>query len=94
MVNSSYSMELYWLYWGIDMYREIEIQVVGKDGKKYPQTINIANINHYRSFIESSDKMGEKPSLVTMVYFQGNIKATFVACSYDDFKRKIADANK
>jgi hypothetical protein len=76
------------------MYKEIEIEVLGKDGKKHPQTINIANINHYRSFIDTKEESGEQSKLVTMVYFQGNIKATFVACSYQDFKRKIQDAMK
>lgn len=75
------------------MYKEIEIEVVGHGGKTHTQFINISNINYYRPFVESSSKMGEKPKLVTMVYFQGSVKATQVNCSAKDFQAKIKEIN-
>ena len=47
---------------------------------------------YYRPFVESSDKMDDKPKLVTMVYLVGSVKATKVNCSYELFKKKIKEA--
>ena len=76
------------------MYKEIEIEVLGHGGKTHTQYINISNINYYRPFVESSHEMGKSAKLVTMVYFQGSVKATQVNCSAEDFQRKIKEVNK
>lgn len=76
------------------MYKEIEIEVIGHKGKTHKQYININNINYYRPFVETDDKIGTKPKLVTMVYFQGSIKATHVNCSAEVFQQKIKEANE
>jgi hypothetical protein len=73
------------------MYQEIEITVLGKEGERTPQSININNINYYRSYIDTK-KEGKDDKLMTVVYFQGSIKGTFVECSYQDFKRLIDKA--
>jgi hypothetical protein len=70
-------------------YQEIEIEVIGHGGKTHKQYININNINYYRPYIDTPAESGKKPKLMTMVYFQGSIKATYVNCSCEDFQRKI-----
>lgn len=73
-------------------YKEFEIETIGHRGALLPVTININNINYYRSYIDTPEESGKKPKLMTMVYFQGSIKATYVNCSYDAFKQKIKEA--
>jgi len=74
------------------MYQEIEIEMTVKDGKVVKNTININNINSYRSFVENTSNIEKKDKLFTMVYFQGSVKGTKVHCSYESFKRKIEEA--
>jgi len=74
------------------MYKEFEVNTIGYDGKDVPTTFSRGQISYYRAFVESSDKMGDKPKLITMVYLVGSVKGTKVNCSYDEFKRKIKDA--
>jgi hypothetical protein len=72
-------------------YKEIEIDVIGHGGKVQKQYININNINYYRPYIDTPEQSGKKPKLLTMVYFQGSIKATYVNCSCDAFQNKIKE---
>lgn len=72
-------------------YKEFEIDVIGRDGEKFPMTFNLSNISYYRPFVENTSEIGNKDKIVTMVYLVGSVKATRVQCSYDDFKRKIKE---
>jgi len=72
-------------------YQEVEIEVIGHEGKVHTQYMNIHNINYYRPFIESSEKMGHKPKIMTMVYFKGSVKAMHVNCSCEIFQQKIKE---
>lgn len=74
------------------MYKEIEIEVFIKDGKKSKRTFNLNNINYYKPYVDTTSDPSKKDKLITMVYFLGSIKATRVNCSYDSFKRKIMEA--
>lgn len=75
-------------------YQEVEIEVVGREGKIHTQYMNIDNINYYRPFIESSSEMGDKPKLVTMVYFKGSVKAMHINCAAEVFQKKIKEVQK
>jgi hypothetical protein len=72
-------------------YKEFDVDTKGHNGEIVPFTFNLANISYYRPFVESSEKVGEKPQLTTMVYLVGSVKAIKVNCSRDEFKAKIAE---
>lgn len=74
------------------MYKEFEVDTIGHNGEIIPATFSRGQISYYRPFVESSDKMDDKPKLVTMVYLVGSVKATKVNCSYEVFKKKIKEA--
>jgi len=65
------------------------VKFKGKDGKSYG--IFIDKITYYRSYVESSDKMGDKPSLKTSVYLVGSTKALIYPISYAEFDKLVDD---
>jgi len=75
------------------MYCEIEIEKKVKGGTVLKETINIGNINSYRSYVDTSSE-GKSDTLQTVVYFKGSIKGTFVNCSYENFKALIKKAQE
>jgi hypothetical protein len=60
-----------------------ELVIKGKDGKVY--AIQLSQITYYRSYVESSKEMKDKPSLKTVIYFVGSTKALLVPVSFDEF---------
>lgn len=60
-----------------------------KDGKEY--AVFVSQITYYRSYVESSSKVGDVPSLKTAVYLVGSSKAIIFPISFTDFDRKVND---
>ena len=65
------------------MYQEIEIEQVVKDGIVVKNTININNINSYRSFVENSPDVGGDDNLSTMVYFHYHFIRSIITTTLD-----------
>jgi hypothetical protein len=65
------------------------IKFKAKDGKDYG--IFLDQITYYRSYVESSDKMGDTPSLRTSVYLVGSTKAMVVPISFQEFDKRVEE---
>ena len=74
------------------MYKELEVEVIGFKNEITKTTIVKENISHYRPFTDTDDKMGSKPKIATVVYMISSVKSIKVNCSYDDFKKKLKEA--
>lgn len=71
-------------------YKEIEVEVLVKDGIKIKYTFNVDSISHYKQYVDSpSDKRG---SIITMLWLKGNPQALRLNCGYDTFKKKLGCA--
>ena len=68
------------------------IKFKDKDGKEYG--VFLSKITYYRSYVESTDKMGDKPSLKTSVYLVGSTKMLIFPISYADFDKMVDEVSK
>ena len=63
------------------------VKFKGKDGKDY--AIFLDQVTYYRSYVESSDKMGDSPSLQTSVFLVGSTKARVVPIPFGEFDKQV-----
>ena len=68
------------------------VKFKGKDGKDYGVFLN--QITYYRSYVESSDKMGDVPTLKTSVYLVGSTKALIFPISWAEFDKMVDELSK
>jgi hypothetical protein len=69
-------------------YKEIEVSVLVKDGKKIKYSFSKDVISHYKQYVDSPlDKRG---SIITMLWLKGNPQALRLDVGYDTFKKKLA----
>lgn len=74
------------------MVKDREVVFEGRDKKMY--AIQLDQITYYRSFVESSDKMGETSSLKTNIYLVGSAKAITIPIPFEEFRRLRSEALK
>ena len=72
-------------------YKEIEVSVLVKDGKRLKYSFNIDSISHYRQYVTSPEKGVGK--IITALWLKGNPNSLRLDCGYDTFKKKLAEVN-
>jgi len=67
-------------------YKEIEVEILGRDETKVKYTFNVDSISHYKQYIDNNNECSE---VVTLLWLKGNPKQLRLSCGYDTFKKKI-----
>ena len=74
------------------MYKQFKVDVIGHKGEVSEITVSRHAISYYRAYTETTDQVGGKDSLISMLYLNGSIKAHKCNCSCNELEEIIKNA--